>query len=590
MPNPKKFDLVISRGTIYDGTGAPAFVGDVGVRGGKIAAISREAIPRTQAKAFHKADGLWVTPGFIDFHTHYDAEIEAAPALSESVRHGVTTVAIGSCSLSLCIGTPEDLADMFSRVEAIPRKQVLPLLKKKSWNTAREYADHINGLKLGPNVASFLGHSAIRAHVMGLGRSLTKGEKPTKEEQRRMERLLDEALDAGYLGLSINTLTWDKMDGERFRSRALPSTYARWSEIHSFCNLLRKRGAVFQGVPNVSTKYNVLLFFKESMGFMRRKLKTTIISLMDVRSNRTLYRLVAGLTRFFNKVLRADIRLQALPEIFDLYADGVDVVVFEEFGAGTAAIHLENLAERKKLLSDSKYRSWFRRQWTNWFLPRVFHRDFNQSKVVECPDTDLIGRSFVEIARERKQHVVDTFLDLCAEYGNDIRWYTVIGNDRVKPLRYIVSHPDVLIGFSDAGAHLRGMAHYNFPLRMLNLVRAAEKEGKPFMSVEKAIWRLTGEIADWFGLNNGKLSIGMQADITILDPKAITDEVEEIHEAKMPEFGGLVRLVRRNDAAVRAVFINGRAAVKNGKALPDLGKKRGFGKFLAAKGKEHIYA
>jgi N-acyl-D-aspartate/D-glutamate deacylase len=589
MPTTKKFDLVISRGTIYDGTGAPPFVGDIGISGGKIATIGKETIPRTQAKAFQKADGLWVTPGFIDFHTHYDAEIEAAPALSESVRHGVTTVAIGSCSLSLCIGTPEDLADMFSRVEAIPRKQVLPLLKKKSWNTAREYADHINNLKLGPNVASFLGHSAIRAHVMGLGRSLTKGERPTKEEQRRMEYLLDEALDAGYLGLSINTLTWDKMDGERFRSRALPSTYARWSEINRFCNLLRKRGAVFQGVPNVSTKYNVLLFFKESIGLMRRKLKTTIISLMDVRSNRGLYRLVAGLTHFFNKVLRADIRLQALPEIFDLYADGVDVVVFEEFGAGTAAIHLENLAERKKLLNDSKYRGWFRRQWTNWFLPRVFHRDFNQSKIVECPQVDLIGRSFVEIARERKQHVVDTFLDLCAEFGNDIRWYTVIGNDRVKPLRYIVSHPDVLIGFSDAGAHLRGMAHYNFPLRMLNLVKTAEKEGKPFMSVEKAIWRLTGEIADWFGLSNGKLVVGAQADITMLDPNAITDEVEEIHEAKMPEFGGLVRLVRRNDAAVRAVFINGRPAVKNGRALPQLGKTRGFGKFLAAKGKEHIY-
>lgn len=585
-----KFDSIIKGGLIYDGTGAPPFTGDIGIRNGKIAALQKEPLSPKLAKVVHNAAGHWVTPGFIDFHTHYDAEMEASPALSESVRHGVTTVAIGSCSLSLCIGTPEDLADMFSRVEAIPRAQVLPLLKKKNWNTAREYAEHINSLRLGPNVASFLGHSAIRAHVMGLERSLTKGERPSEAEMRQMERLLDEALDAGYMGLSINTLTWDKMDGERFRSRALPSTYARWKEINRFCNLLRKRNAVFQGVPNVSTKYNVILFFKESMGFMRKKLKTTIISLMDVRSNRILYRVVSLLTRFFNKVLRSDIRLQALPEVFDLYADGVDVVVFEEFGAGTAAIHLENLAERKKLLHDSKYRKWFRRQWTNWFLPRVFHRDFNQSKIVECPQKDLIGRSFAEIAKERKEHVVETFLDLCAEFGNDIRWYTVIGNDRKQQLKYIVSHPDVLIGFSDAGAHLRGMAHYNFPLRLLNLVCTAEKEGQPVMPVEKAVWRLTGEIADWFGLNTGKLCLGAQADIVVLNPAGINDAVEEIHEAKMKEFGGLVRLVRRNDAAVKAVFINGRPAVKNGKTVSELGRRKGFGRFLATRQKDHLYA
>ena len=224
---------------------------------------------------------------------------------------------------------------------------------------------------------------------------------------------------------------------------------------------------------------------------------------MDVRSNRLIYRLVPVFTRFANKFLNADFRLQAIPEIFDLYADGLDVVVFEEFGAGTAAIHLSNLDERKKLLQDAKYRKWFRKQWTSRFLPRVFHRNFNYSKIVSCPDKTLIGKSFADIAKGRKQHVVDVFLDLCAEHGNDIRWYTIMGNDRKKPLQYIVSHPDVLIGFSDAGAHLRGLAHYNFPLRMLKLVYDAKKENKSFMSIEKAVWRLTGEIADWIGLDAG---------------------------------------------------------------------------------------
>ncbi|EPG65112.1 N-acyl-D-amino-acid deacylase family protein [Leptospira wolffii] len=584
-----KYDVLIRNGRIFDGEGNPSFVGDVAVSGGKIVKIDKEILDM-DATRIYDAKGLWVTPGFIDFHTHYDAEVEASPGLKESVMHGVTTVTMGSCSLSLCIGTAEDLADMFSRVEAIPREQVLPLLReKKSWNTMREYSDHLASLPLGPNVSTFLGHSAIRAHVMGLERSLTKGLKPTEQEMRRMEELLKEAIDCGYLGFSINTLTWDKMDGNRFRSRPLPSTYAKWSEISRLNRIVREKGRVFQGVPNVSTKYNVLLFFKESVGVFRKKLKTTIISLMDPRSNRGIYRLVAILTRIVNTILGGDVRLQAVPAVFDLYADGVDVVVFEEFGAGTAAIHLADLAERRKLLLDKGYRKWFRRQWTNWFLPRVFHRDFNQSKIVECPDQKLIGKSFVELAKERNEHVVETFLDLCAQYGNDIRWYTVIGNDRKGPLKYIVSHPDVLIGFSDAGAHLRGMAHYNFPLRFLKLVRDAELEGKPFLSAEKAVWRVTGEIADWFGLDTGKLKIGAQADIVLLDPNALDEEIEKIREVSMEEFGGIVRLVRRNPKAIHAVLINGKAAVENGNVLPEIGKEHGFGRFMAYKEKDYLY-
>src|SRR2546430_11756968 len=103
-------------------------------------------------------------PGFIDLHTHYDAEIEVAPALAESVRHGVTTVVLGSCSLSLALGTPEDLADMFCRVEAIPYEIVRPLLEaRKDWDGLTDYLEHLERLPLGPNVASFVGHSAVRA-------------------------------------------------------------------------------------------------------------------------------------------------------------------------------------------------------------------------------------------------------------------------------------------------------------------------------------------------------------------------------------------------------------------------------------------
>ena len=578
------FDWIIENGLFFDGRGSPPAARHLGIRDGKVAAISEAPLPRGPETQAFDARGCWVTPGFIDMHTHYDAEVELAPSLSESLRHGVTTVVFGSCSLSLAIGTPEDLADQFCRVEAIPYEIVRPLLEqRKTWTTVTEYFEHLDTLNLGPNVSSFLGHSALRAHVMGIERSLDEHEQPTEGELARMEGILREALDAGYLGMSVMTLKWDKIGGSReIRSRPLPSTYARWSEYSRLCRALRERGRVFQGVPDASAKVNVLLFILESMGLGRKPLKTTVISLMDLRADRLLYRLAGVGARLANTLLRADFRLQALPEVFDLWADGMDLVVFEEFGAGAAALHLQDPADRARLLRDPVYRARFRKEWTSKLLPKAFHRDFNQSEILACPDERLVGKSFARIAKEEGREAVDVFLDLVAQHGAALRWYTVMANDRRAPLEHIVRHPDALIGFSDAGAHLRQMAHYNFPLRMLRLVKDAAQEGRAVMPMEQAVWRLTGEIGDWFGIEAGRLEIGRQADVVVLDPAGIDAEVDKALEAPMEGFEGIVRMVRRNERAVRAVLVNGRLAVRDGQVLPEVGTRRGFGRLLRA--------
>jgi N-acyl-D-aspartate/D-glutamate deacylase len=577
-----RFDIAINSGLFFDGTGRPGRLQSVGIRGGRVAEIRDTPIAEGEAAERIDASGKWVMPGFLDIHTHYDAEVEAAPGLSESLRHGVTTVTFGSCSLGTVLSRPVEIADMFTRVEAVPYDFVLPLFEaKKSWTTPAEYRAHIETLALGPNITAFLGHSDLRAHVMGLERAVTGGETPTQAELAAMEALVADALDAGFLGLSLNTNRWDKLGGTAFRSSPLPSTFARWSEIRQLVRPVRQRGRVLQGLPNISAKYDLFLFLWESIGAARPPLKTTLVSLFDVRTNRLLYRVVGGLARLVNRFLRGNVRFQALPVAFELFADGIDAPVFEEFGAGTAALHLADLAERGQLLRDARYRRWFRRQWTNWFLPRVFHRDFNQSEIVACPDGALVGKSFAEVARESGKAALDVFLDLCAEHGERLRWFTIIGNDRPAALRRIVSHPDVLLGFSDAGAHLRNMAYYNFPLRMLKMVRDAARDGIPFLSIEKAIWRLTGEIADWLDIDAGRLTVGGRADVAVIDPDGLTDALEDHAEAVMPEFGDYRRMVRRNDRAVTAVLVGGRVAVDHGVPVAELGRIK-LGAFLGA--------
>jgi N-acyl-D-aspartate/D-glutamate deacylase len=346
----------------------------------------------------------------------------------------------------------------------------------------------------------------------------------------------------------------------------------------------RERGLVFQTIPNVSTKYEALLVGLMSAGFfLRKKLKTAVVSLMDIRSSPGLYKVLEGLGWFFNKLLGAELRFQALPVPFDLHADGFELVVFEEFGAGAAGLHLKELAERRKLFADPKYRSWFRSQWRNPFIPKVFHRNFGMAEVLACPDASLVGKTFAAIAEERGATAVDAFLDLVGQYGSELRWYTMMGNDRPGPLASILNYQGSLVGFSDAGAHLRNMAFYNFPLRMLKFVRDAQLAGKPFMTTERAIYRLTGELGDWFGLDAGTLREGGRADLVVVDPQRLDAAVDAVAEEAMPEFGGHKRLVRRNPAAVPAVIVNGRLAVERGEVLPQVGHERGFGTFLKAK-------
>jgi len=581
-------DIIIKNGLFFDGTGAPGGVRHLGIRGGLVAEVSATPLDETGCPHVIDASERWVMPGFVDMHTHYDAELVAAPALHESVRNGVTTVMVGSCSISMVLSDAEDCSDLFTRVESVPRDFVLPLLRKaKTWRTPAEYVNFLRQHPLGPNVASFLGHSDLRVAVMGLDRAVDSRVRPTETEMQRMESLLHEALDAGLMGLSTMTNPWDKLDGDRQRSKSLPSTYATWREYRRLTALLRQRGAIHQSAPNLVTKVNLVLFLADSLGWFRKRLKTTIITLMDLKADPLLAKVLGPVTRFINR-LGADFRWQTLPAPFETFADGVEFVVFEEFPAGQAALHLIDELKRNTLFQDPAYRRQFRANVEKKFGPRVWHRDLDDAWIVDCPDEALVGRSVGEVARARKENPADVFLDLLIAHGKRLRWRTVIANHNPAVVEKLVNEPSTLIGFADSGAHIRNMAFYNFGLRLLKLVRDAELRGEPFMPVERAVWRLSRELADWFNVDAGRLQVGDRADVVIIDPAKLDESLTQYREAQIAQFEGLLRIVNDGNA-VDTTIIGGRVAWHQGKFANALGRERVFGEYLPARNLPRTY-
>ena len=315
------YDTIIGNGRWFDGTGAPSAVRNIGIRDGHIVAISPHDLDAKDCPQVTDATGKWVLPGMLDIHTHYDVEVLNGPSLSESLRHGVTTVMLGSCSLSTVHADGVDAGDIFGRVEAIPREHVISAVDDhKTWMNAEEYIQALEARPLGPNLAAFIGHSDMRAATMGLDRATQKNQRPTKSEQAQMERMLSEALRAGFVGMSSQQLLFDKLDGEVCRSRTLPSTYAKPRELRRLKSLLRRTGRILQSGPDIANPLNLGSQIVQSLGVFRNPLKTSLLSAADVKANPYAIWAMGPAARLINR-LGGNFRWQHLPVPFEVYAD-----------------------------------------------------------------------------------------------------------------------------------------------------------------------------------------------------------------------------------------------------------------------------
>lgn len=576
------YDIIIKNGLYFDGTGSDGVQRDVGITNGRIATVSETPLQAGETTRVIDAENRWVCPGFIEPHSHYDAEIIAAPELAESVRHGVTTVMTGICSISMVCAEPEDCSDLFTRVEAVPREQVLPLLEKaKTWRSPKEFRSFFESHPLGPNLVPFIGHSDIRVRAMGLQRSVSTV-KPTADEMQAMESMLEEALDEGFAGLSTMTTKLDRMDGDRAWAAPLPSTFARWSEYRRLHGILRRRGRILQSAPDAIGKINIVAFFLSAIGWFRKSLKMTLLTVLDLKSMPRLHVLGPLGGWLANTFLRANLRWQFLPSPFVIYAYGLD---FNSFGELADARILRDVKDPEDMYTEAQkpgFRDIMRRNMKAMLSAGLWHREFADAWVVECPDASLIGKNFSEIGRAQGKDAIDAFLDLALEHKDALRWGVQFAGERVKVMRKLCKNKQVHVGFADSGAHLQNMASYNFPLCMLKYVRDAALEGQPFMSTGQTIRRLTGELADWYDIDAGYIREGDRADVVIINEQGLGPEVFDMEDAPFPAFN-MKRLVNRNDDAVDAVLINGKLAYTRDDGLaPELGKQTGFGRFLPA--------
>lgn len=626
------WDLLITDALVFDGLGAPPRSVDVAVKDGRVAAVGLKLDP-SEATEHVSAPGQWLMPGLWDIHTHYDLEVELDPTLKESVRHGTTTVVFGNCSLGLAYGHQRDgeqdpIVDCFARVENIPKPILEAVADRASWSSSGDYLDHLETLRLGPNVAALLPHSMLRVQVMGLKASITR--QPTPDELGRMERLVDSAMEEGFVGLSTDALPFHYLANDPHRRSKIPTQYMRFSELRRLTEVVRRWGRVWQATPAKNDPLLILRDFALTSGrLFGRPLKVTAVAALDLHTNRSLAVLGRVLSRVFNsRALSGFFRLQALAAPFETWAQGPITPLSEEVEELRALNEpdLEDRDARRAVLKDPEFRDRFVRMWTRgrtgFGLARLLRwlrredvaltRRLEDMVVHSSPIPSWAGTSLREVferARSWQSGLRENIdpkeseifagappldgpyvgadahflLHLFETLDTELWWKTVTANRDPKQVERLLTHPLMLPGFADSGAHLTNMAFHDAGLRGLKLLAQRGLD-----AVARHVHRSSKAPAELFGIGGvGSLEVGMQADLLLLDPERLAswNDAESVRQIQCEVYAH-PRLVNRSDGVVRGVWIRGARAWDGKDFAPELGA-RPMGRCLRA-GREGV--
>ena len=540
--------LLIRNAHIIDGTGAPAREGDVAVRDGVIAATGHGAagaVPKGTREI--DAGGRAVAPGFIDVHTHFDPQICWDRLATPMLEHGVTSVLMGNCSLSLAPVRPADrrhLAGMFKQIEDIPLEAFAEGVDW-SWETYPEYLQHIRR-DLGINVAGLVGHSALRLFVMG---AAGQERAATDEEIAAMAKVLGDAIRGGAAGLSTSYVDIDE------EMRPVPSRFATKEEVIALGRAMKAAGrGLVQTVPVFYNPPEQLQNIRD-MGDISRAtgLLCSIAPIVHSAASTLWQESLAALEDENRRGAR--VYGQSMPRTFDINIR-LSESSFLLFGAPAwAALMRQPLAERLAGFRDPNSREELRNQ-AQLLGPLLFIAAVGQT--VKPENRALEGRLLGDLASERGVTPADVMLDLACD--EDLRTEFSIRNViHADPdgVTAILSHPLIHLGASDAGAHVAQFCGAGDTGHLLSRwVRDLHA-----FSLEEAIRRLTSQLADDFGIaNRGRIAAGQAADLVLFDPNAIDRGAEEF-VGDVP--GGGNRYLR-HASGIDAVVVNGGVVWEDG--------------------------
>ena len=524
-------DIVIRGGTVVDGSGAPGRRADVAITGDRISGIG----PGLKGEQEFDAGGQVVAPGFIDIHTHYDAQVFWDPSLTPSSFHGVTSVVAGNCGFSIAPTRPEHHETIARTLENVEDMNVASLAAGIPWDfeTFPEYLDSIRRRGTVLNFTAYVGHTALRLFVMG-DEAYERAAKP--EEVERMCRVVHEGIEAGAPGFATSLApTHRGVDG-----KPIPSRFAERDEIEALCMAVGGTGrGVCHFAPGEAYGIKDLYELQPRVG-----VPFTYGALLTFPGDR--YRKQVEINDQ-GWARGSQVWPQVTPRPVTMQITMADPFVLN-LGRYFGDLMKESRPAREAAYRDPQWRA----RAAEDLEQQVMKPRWETYRVDESERfPELEGRKVSEIAQERGCEPLDVMCELALEEDLKTRFRVYIANDDTEGVDYLLTREHVVLGLSDAGAHVGQLCDAPMPTDLLgNWVRE-----RGTLPLETAIRKLTGEPADLFGfVGRGYLREGGFADVAVIDPETVhPGPVRRVRDFP----GDADRLTADRPAGVTHVLVNG---------------------------------
>jgi N-acyl-D-amino-acid deacylase len=546
------YDLIIENARICDGTGKPSFYGNVAVKDGLIAAIGK-GNGETATKKIN-ADGLVLAPGFIDPHTHYDAQVAWDPMVTCSSWHGITTVVMGNCGVGVAPVRPKSrdivMWDLVN-VEAIPF-DVMQRGIDWQWETHAQYLDVLQKRGMGINIASIAALTPLRHYVIG-EESFERAATP--EEVVTMQQVFRDAIRAGAFGLSSTILN----NHIGFEGRPLACRNASREELSALCQVLReeRRGAIEIALTGTNIgqvsddEYDLLKFLVDES-----QRPVTFLALFNKPGKPESYlnavekiQPILGWNKAVPQVTCRPLRIQ-----FNMR----NPFIFAIFSAWHGVFN-KSVEEQMKIYGDPGFRQTFREEMDR---RRIFAGQWGRMTVLDAKTPEVqehvkSKKTVAQIARDQGKDPIDTFLDLAIADRLELMFDLQALNFDLDGVKNLVMDQRLMIGLSDGGAHVDMLCDAGYATYLLGRwVREYQ-----VLSLEEGVRRLTSVPGDFFGIpKRGRIAQGLVADLTLFDPDTI--------DAKDPEYvwdlpGGGKRFVAKSKG-IKSTIVSGQILYQDG--------------------------